>query len=774
MHRLLLRQLQKQLGVSDELLRRLDEDGEKGVRELLGEVDARRLMRLLHDVQRVYRESDDTRRRLSHALRVSSGELYEANLTLERHAAEIELLHRVTLVARDAGSFRDVIRTCLGSVCELQRWPVGHAFRPADDGEELTSFGIWHFEPRKISAHTERLRRGREVTRFAPGDGIPGRILASREPLWFDDLSLDEALDPDGELARAGLRSGFGFPIVVNDETVAVLEFFCDRPQQADRHMLRLARNLESQVGQMLMRRRAERAQATQLGLLNATLESTPAGVLVVDARGRTVVTNDEFVHMWGVPQPLLASRDDSRLLAHAVGQVREPRAFLERIQQLVASPEAEASEEVLLLDGRVFERFTRPMRVRGRASGRIWVFRDVTAERNAERERARLEEQLLQSQKMEAIGKLAGGVAHDFNNLLTVILGHTQIVQDMLEPRSSLRDGLEQVRRAGERAAELTQQLLAFSRREMRAPKVIDLAATVRSMEDMLRRLLGEDLELVTRHGERPAVVKADAGQIEQVVLNLAINARDAMSHGGRLTLGTDVVRLAEDERRVADLPPGDYAVLTFADTGCGMTRETRRHVFEPFFTTKEEGKGTGLGLSTVYGIVRQSNGHIELESEPGLGTVFTIYLPWIDAELQPEPSLRGGDAVARGAGTVLIVEDEPMVRRLACDVLEMHGYRVLEASHGHEALRVAEEHTGPIDLVVSDVVMPRMNGVELCRRLRRLRPDLTVLFISGYARNVLGRAGSFPEGTDYLQKPFKPRELARKVREVLVRREA
>ena len=772
MHRLLLRQLQKQFGFTELQLEQLQQNDLATLRRLLESADDERWLPLLEDVQRVYREADDTRRRLSHALRVSSGELYEANIELERHAAEIELLHRVTVVARDAGTLRDVIRTCLSSVCELQRWPVGHAFRPLEDGEaELTSFGIWHFAPKKVSAHTERLRRSREEARYAPGDGIPGRVLERREPLWFADLAADPALDPGGELARAGLRSAFGFPIVVNDETVAVLEFFCDRPQQADRRMLRLARNLESQVGQMLMRRRAERTQATQLGLLNATLESTPAGVLVVDPRGRTVVTNDKFLTMWSIPDELRETHDDSRLLAHAVGQVCKPRVFLQRIQQLVASPEEEGYDEVDLLDGRTFERFTQPMRTGERTAGRVWVFRDVTPQRHAERERAKLEEQLLQSQKMEAIGKLAGGVAHDFNNLLTVILGHSQIVQEMLDLDSPLREGLEQIRKAGERASELTQQLLAFSRRQMRAPRVIDLAATVRSMEVMLRRVIGEDVELVTRCGERPSVVKADSGQIEQVILNLAINARDAMEGGGCLTIGTGVTDLDGDERRVADLPPGRYAVMTFEDTGCGMSAEIRRQVFEPFFTTKEAGKGTGLGLSTVYGIVRQSNGHVGLESEPGLGTVFTIFLPWIDAALQRDATGSSAEAMTPGAGTVMVVEDEPMVRKLARDVLDMHGYCVLEASHGPQALEIAGAHSGVIDIVVTDVVMPRMNGVELYRRLRAMRPDVAVLFMSGYARNVVGQAGAFPEGTAYLQKPFKPRELARKVREVLVR---
>jgi len=389
---------------------------------------------------------------------------------------------------------------------------------------------------------------------------------------------------------------------------------------------------------------------------------------------------------------------------------------------------------------------------------------RDVT-------ERRRLEDQLRQAQKMEAVGRLAGGVAHDFNNLLTAILGYCNLMLDEIPAEDPLRQDLEEIRQAGDRAAALTRQLLAFSRRQMLQPQIIDLNTLVRQMEKMLRRLIGEDIELVTPLGPDLKQVKVDPASIEQVLVNLAVNARDAMPLGGRLTIETAMVDLddAYAERHVTVIP-GRYVMLAVSDTGQGMDAATRARIFEPFFTTKEQGKGIGLGLATVYGIVKQSGGYIWVYSEPGHGTVFKVYLPPSDvaaSAVRPvEPASESEKH--RGWETVLLVEDEDAVRALAREVLRRQGYVVLEARHGLDALRVAERHQDPIHLLVTDVVMPHMSGRDLARRLADARPNMKLLFISGYTDHAVVHRDLTP-GSAFLQKPFTPENFAQKVRSVL-----
>jgi PAS domain S-box-containing protein len=385
-------------------------------------------------------------------------------------------------------------------------------------------------------------------------------------------------------------------------------------------------------------------------------------------------------------------------------------------------------------------------------------------------RDRLRLEEEVRQAQKMEAVGQLAGGVAHDFNNLLTVINGYASLLLGMPDLGAAARSFVEEIHKAGERSAALTAQLLAFSRRQVLEPKVVNLNDRVRGVVTMLRRLIGEDVALTTRLDPDLGHVKADPGQLEQVLINLAVNARDAMPAGGRLTIETANVDLdeAEAERR-PEVRPGRYVQLTVGDTGVGMDDATKAHIFEPFFTTKGPGKGTGLGLAVVHGVVAQSGGHVVVVSAVGRGSTFRIYLPRLEQPWEagaPEPR---AEAAPRGAEIVLLVEDEDGVRHLARRTLEMAGYTVLEAAHGGEGVRVAERHAGPIHLLVSDVVMPEMGGRLLAERLAAARPGLKVLFLSGYTDDAVVRHGVFGSEVNFLQKPFTPAGLARKVREAL-----
>ena len=440
---------------------------------------------------------------------------------------------------------------------------------------------------------------------------------------------------------------------------------------------------------------------------------------------------------------------------------------------------------------GKVLERYldrlrggtppeTYPFRIMDKTGEEIWVrltaervdwegrpgvlcfLRDITKERN-------LEAQFLQSQKIEAVGRLAGGIAHDFNNLLTVTLGYCDLALARIGPLDPLRHDLEEIRKASDRCAALTRQLLAFSRKQIMVPKVIHLGVVVTDMGKMLRRLIGEDIDLVSAGGKDLWSVKADPGQIEQVIVNLVVNARDAMPRGGKLTIEAENVVL--DESYSAGhkyVSPGSYVMMAVSDTGSGMDEGTVARIFEPFFTTKE--KGTGLGLSTVYGIVKQSGGHINVYSEPGIGTTFKLYFPRVEETAMAVP---GGAILpteeVRGSETVLVVEDEEPVRRMVREILAQYGYTVLEARNGGEAVDLCSRHRGTIHLMLTDVVMPGMNGVELSKRLAHDHPGMKVLFMSGYTADAIVHQGILDPGIAFLHKPFTMDSLARKVREVL-----
>ncbi len=385
--------------------------------------------------------------------------------------------------------------------------------------------------------------------------------------------------------------------------------------------------------------------------------------------------------------------------------------------------------------------------------------------------ERKRLEEQLRQAQKMEAIGHLAGGIAHDFNNLLTVIIGYTQLVWSSLPKSDPLRSELDQIKFAARRAATLTGQLLAFSRQQMLAPKVLDLNTVLINLEPLLRRLIGEDITLDITPDPALGPIKADPSQVEQVIMNLAVNGRDAMPRGGHLIIETKGVELNRQSLPAeSSLQPGRYVLLTVRDTGHGMNAETQARIFEPFFTTKGPGKGTGLGLSTVYGIVMQSGGQIRVSSEPDNGTAFFIYFPRVAEELGIADADLTQTADVRGTETILLVEDEEMIRGLARTIFHTHGYHLLEARDGQEALQIAEQHQRPIHLVITDMVMPGMGGRELGERLRASRPETKLLYMSGYTDDTIIRHGGLDPGLAFIQKPFTPEDLIRKVLEVLM----
>jgi two-component system cell cycle sensor histidine kinase/response regulator CckA len=530
-----------------------------------------------------------------------------------------------------------------------------------------------------------------------------------------------------------------------------------------------LLENLESKVAERTAaleaefaeRRKAQDALRQSEMRFRRLAESNMIGVIHEHADGRILEANDAFLRMVGYPRQDLEA-----------GKMKwtemTPPEFLSLNAQFFADLRqggwgAGIEKEYIRKDGsRV------PVLLGGAPMGDsseefICVALDLSS-------RKLLEEQVRQASKMEAIGRLAGGVAHDFNNLLTIINGYAQLLIERFPAGDAIHAPLEQILSAGSRAAALTRQLLAFGRRQVIAPQVLNLNGAVSGIEKMIHRLIGEDIELVCHLQEALGAVKVDPGQIEQVIMNLVVNSRDAMPKGGKLTIETANVELDETYcRSHVGAVPGRYVMLAVSDTGVGMDKQAQSHIFEPFFTTKEKGKGTGLGLATVHGIVKQSGGHLGVYSEAGKGATFKVYLPRVEGEATPTQSSKKAKKVRGGSETILLLEDEEAVKTLASEILQERGYTVLASASAEDALQISEQHKGTIHLLLTDVVMPQMSGRKVAELLAPRRPEIKVLYMSGYTDNAIVHHGILDAGTAFLQKPFTPETLARKVREVL-----
>ena len=510
---------------------------------------------------------------------------------------------------------------------------------------------------------------------------------------------------------------------------------------------------------------RVERAYFYEL------FEGAPEAIAIVSGEDRVMRINSEFERTFGYPAEEAVGRRINELIV--------PDDLLDSAEALTKEVAAGSRISVETVrrrkDGELLDVsiLSRPIRVAGASEACYAIYRDITEQKRSEQALRQSEQQLRQAQKMEAVGRLAGGIAHDFNNLLTAMTGHAELLLENDGLPELVRDEIEEIVRAGNRAVALTRQLLTFSRKQVVQPKVLDLDGIVRELEGMFRRLIGDEITLNTALGAGGARVQADRGQIEQVLLNLVLNARDAMAHGGRLSIETRPVHVQPGKAHIhGGVAPGRYLLLSVTDTGTGMDEETLSRAFEPFFTTKEPGKGTGLGLSTAYGIIAQAGGGIALESDRGHGTSVRVYLPFVDAagaqEATVEPTTVAMGSL-NGTETVLLAEDEPTVRSLARRILQRHGYTILEAQNGAAALHVAETHPHPIHLLLTDVVMPQINGRRLAERCRLLRPEMRVVFMSGYNEEEIMHHGIRELSMHLLAKPFSPKELASVVRAAL-----
>jgi PAS domain S-box-containing protein len=552
-------------------------------------------------------------------------------------------------------------------------------------------------------------------------------------------------------------RPGDGSPVWIHID--ATPQF---RPGEREPHQV------YTTFSDITARREAERKVEASERALRTVFESIEDGILVIDADTFSLqLANGGMGRLLGRPAPLhpgsplaelLPAEHLGRLRAHAALRQEGASSILDL--PIRRSDGTEAVADVLLA----------PIDLRGRRCLLV-VFRDMTERRREERERERLQAELYQAQRMESIGVLAGGVAHDFNNLLSVILGYVGLAIDSEDTSATTREDLVEVKKAGERSAELTRQLLAFGRKQVLQRVPIDLNHIALGVEKMLRRIIGEDITLSFELGDALWIVRADPGQVEQIVMNLAVNARDAMPHGGTLRITTENIEIDRAlSARHPELAPGSYVRFTISDTGHGIDADTLGRIFEPFFTTKARDKGTGLGLSTVYGIVKQSEGYVFCESEVGRGTAFRVYLPRVEgvAPVSVRPAPLAGE-IRGGTETVLVVEDADPVRSLAARALDAAGYRVLTAIDGVDALRTSAAWSAPIDLVLTDVVMPRMGGDELATRLAEFRPESRVLFMSGYTGSIFRRDGHSEPQPHFVEKPFRVDDLLRKVRAML-----
>lgn len=594
------------------------------------------------------------------------------------------------------------------------------------------------------------------------GRGLTDYLIRTGEPLLATPEVLQK-LEDCGEVARNGSRSldWMGVPLKVNSHTFGalVVQTYSKniRYGERDKEILTfVARQLASAVEIKRNEQALRRSEARYRSLV----QSSVYGIYRSSLEGRFLDVNPALITMLGY-----GSAEEVLLLdpeQHIFAQGEEHARLIEEFRRSgrvdgfeVKWKRKDSSTIMVRISGRAVSNADEPADVLEA------IAEDVT-------DRRALEDQFRQAQKMEAVGRLAGGVAHDFNNLLMVISGYAEVILAQLDEADPLREKGRAIQLAADRATTLTRQLLAFSRKQLLELKVVDVNAIVQDMERLLRPLIGENIDLLTTLSTEAAHTRADAGQLEQVIMNLVVNAKDAMPAGGRLTLQTENVVIDEHHRRAQQfISPGHYVMLLVSDTGTGMDRETQSRIFEPFFTSKEKGKGTGLGLSTVYGIVKQCGGYVMVQSELGRGTTFHIYLPLVE-EAAEKHSVAVAEAVG-GTETLLLVEDEESVRQLVRDILAAKGYRVLEAENGEAGVAAASRHKGKIDLVITDVVMPGMGGREMVKELIQTRPRTKVLYLSGYTEDAILSDGSIEHGTAFLQKPFTLQSLSRKVREVL-----
>jgi two-component system, cell cycle sensor histidine kinase and response regulator CckA len=680
-------------------------------------------------------------------------------------ASLFKLLEFAAIAANEASDIRTAAALCLEETRRVTGWPVGHLYLLSPEGDRMVPSGIWSLADANAFA---RFQDVTNRTELKSGIGLPGRVFEARQPLWIKDTEHDPNFPRAAVAASVGLHAGFGFPILTGLRVMGVMEFFAFEAIEPDETFLAIVAQVGRQLGRVVERERTAEYILSSEARFRSVARSATDAIVLADERGKIMFANASTEVMFGylpdtlVGTPLTALMPARFREDHATGlaRVRDggPSRVIGRVVELVG----------LRRDGTEFpiELSLSTWESQGQRcfSG---IIRDISDRKAAENDARQQEERLRQAARMEGIGALAGGIAHDFNNVLTAIFGCTDMLLEDIPIDSPLRENVMVIRDAADRAAAMTRQLLAFGRRQILRVVTIDVNRLITKLHKMLSRLLPESIHFELRLYDGLPPINADYSQIEQVVMNLVVNARDAMPGGGSLIVETSAVNL--DEGYVAVHPgtkPGPHVLVAITDTGVGMDTETQQRIFEPFFTTKGH-TGTGLGLSTVYGIVQQSGGSIWVYSEPGQGTTFKLYFPAATAQIisaAPQPLARGV-----GSENVLIVEDDEAIRRVGVRVLRNEGYSVLQAASAEEALEIDAQALARVDLMITDVVLPGLNGRQLADSLRSTYPNMRVLFVSGYTEDAIVHHGVLDEGVAFLPKPFSPRALLGRVRAML-----
>ena len=694
-------------------------------------------------------------------------EIKAHELDLAEQARSIGLLQRIGSAISQAVEVEAAIQICLDEVCAYTGWAVGQAYLlEPGDAEDLTLAKVWATpDPDRFAD----LRRALTVSTLKRAEGLPGRVLESGKPACLVDFGSDPRFASGQAAAELGLQSACAFPISMSANMAVVLEFLSDQATEPDDQIMATMRSVGQQLGRMIERKLSDDAIKRSEQQLRQVIDVVPLLIFAKSADGRFTLANQAVADLMGVPVDDLIGRTAQTFL----NPQEDASEFRANDQAVISGlvPELVAEERLANADGQV--RILRTIKVPFRQSGHespvvLGVAMDVTEERETER-------QLQQAQKMDAVGKLTGGVAHDFNNLLFVIQGNLQLLEEQVADSPEANQLIEAIKRAAGLGADLTRSLLAFSRQQPLKPELLDLVPVIEGSIALLRRTLSEEIQIETDFASPSWQVLIDGSQFENAIINLAVNARDAMPHGGTLRITMDQTRVIGTAASVSGPPqarlvPGDYVRLEISDTGCGMRQEVIEQAFEPFFTTKKAGAGTGLGLSMVYGFVTQSGGQIEIRSAIDQGTSVIILLPRArDTDRLPEKTEVKIDQLEEARATILVTEDNQEVLRVAVRLLKRLGYETLEARNGKEALEVLER-SPQVSLLFTDVIMPGgMNGRQLAEEALRSRPDLKVLFSSGHSQSAIIRDGKLEDGVELITKPYQSDELAKRIAQLL-----
>lgn len=683
----------------------------------------------------------------------------------KRASEEMHLLQTMAMAVSASKDLHEALIVTIRKVCDFTGWVYGEAWNPNPDGTLLERDHAYHssiegFE--KFSAFTEGMT-------FPLGMGLPGRAWSKKQPVWIQDVTVDPYYLRARIAREVGLKTGIAFPIIADNVVVSVIVFYDLKTKEKDERIVQLVLTVLSQIGSIVKRKQAEDALRQSEGKMRSILDNATAVVYVKDVEGRYLFINRQFEKLFHRTRDAIKGKTDLDLWPKEVAD-----AVQANDRRVIESKTPIEFEEVAPHDDGLHTYISVKFPLLD-AAGAIYavcgISTDITERKQMEEEQAKLREQLYHVQKLESVGTLAGGIAHDFNNILTAIIGYATLVQMEIKEDAPSRDFVQKILNSAEKAANLTQGLLAFSRKQVSNPRPVYLNEIIKGVESLLGRVMREDIKIKTSLTDKECVLMADVGQMEQVLMNLATNARDAMPRGGFLGIITDIVEVDNEFIKTHGYGKvGRYALVSVSDTGVGMDQKTKERIFEPFFTTKGVGKGTGLGLAIVYGIIKQHNGYINVYSEPGKGTTFRIYLPLVEAEVEVERKKTEAHIIHKGGTeTILVAEDEEDVRELTKIVLEGHGYMVIEAVDGEDAIDKFRENKDKIRLLLFDLIMPNKNGREAYDAINEMKPGINVLFMSGYSEDVVYKKDMLGKGWPLIAKPVSPTEILKRVREAL-----